>query len=588
MKRRFYTSLSSFTDFDAVDIQDFTDPVSNAVFLEDISPLSNAAKLESGTLDSTYLPSFLHEATHHATFDCQVGVALASLVPSCFSFWWEQVASNVPGLAVRDLAMLRVAVTLFEPLSEGLALFVEHDLIMGSSPVMSNMSRNACLLFAKGRTLELLGADPEDLLKRLAQGEGPSLISSAYTDLLKSVRTRPEWVNRKRKLLEQPLVGPHRYLLGYLAVKGMYKTLSDACPPLKDPEAFVLVVIKHLFGNEKLVRILLHPLPKTDDPLEAYVHINADIQELLNTFQDLVDELYRYPNRVAMGVLEPLLQNSGLRSLYAKGRRIEEDGMLAPDLQLLAGLRAVGMINIAWPRLLKHRSDFRFSFQAVTVTVGHAGEITITDPVDGKNIPVNAKAVEKARRGRFLGSIEAFVLRDSSVVVCVLAIDGLVAVLDCSTGVWNSDNLVEHLDDVPSATAVEGAMHAFKKYQDQVFEKDGVREVIQGLRDDTAEGLELIYPQLIFYRRPREERSFLVRGLQNGIAGALGDPAKLELVASLSLLIGIGAECEVVQKSLGMNKEEWRSQIDEINRISVSACGLQIFSEVDGMVYSAV
>src|SRR6202035_2685474 len=242
MKRRFYTSLSSFTDFETAEVQDFTDPVSNAVFLEDVSPLTNAAKLRSGNLDYTYLPSFLHEATHHATFDSQVGAALASLIPSCFSLWTQQVGSDVPGLPARDLAVLRVAVTLLEPLAEGLALFVEHDLIMGPSPVMSNMSRNACLLFTKGRILELLGTNSADLSEKVARGEGPSLMSLAYTSLLKSERTRSEWVSRKSKLLEQPLAGPHRYLLGYLAVKGMYKTLSDAYRPLRDPEAFVVVI----------------------------------------------------------------------------------------------------------------------------------------------------------------------------------------------------------------------------------------------------------------------------------------------------------------------------------------------------------
>jgi hypothetical protein len=90
-----------------------------------------------------------------------------------------------------------------------------------------------------------------------------------------------------------------------------------------------------------------------------------------------------------------------------------------------------------------------------------------------------------------------------------LALDGLVAVLDCSSGVWNPENLVEHLDDVPSATAVEGAIHAFKKYQDLVFERDGIREVIQGLKEQTEEGLDLMYPQLIFTDDPSKSAHFL-------------------------------------------------------------------------------
>ena len=100
-------------------------------------------------------------------------------------------------------------------------------------------------------------------------------------------------------------------------------------------------------------------------------------------------------------------------------------------------------MNIAWPRLLKHRSDFIFSFQAIAIDVDQTVEITISDPTNGENIPLNARAFEKAARGSFLGSIEALILRDFSVVVCVLALDGLVAVLDCNSGIWNPQNLVE-------------------------------------------------------------------------------------------------------------------------------------------------
>jgi hypothetical protein len=91
-----------------------------------------------------------------------------------------------------------------------------------------------------------------------------------------------------------------------------------------------------------------------------------DVEDLLNTFQDLVDELYRNPKRLTVSLLEPLLKGSSQKPLYAKDRGIGKDQILVDDIRFLTGLRTFAMIDIAWPRLLKHRSDFRFFVSGCT------------------------------------------------------------------------------------------------------------------------------------------------------------------------------------------------------------------------------
>ncbi len=139
-RRRFPTSLSMHVDYDSDGYIGFTDVVSNAVLLDDVSPLSRASDLVEGALDLKFLPAFAHEAAHHACYDSPIGLALAALLQSTLSLFWEQVGTDIPQQPVRDLAVAEAARTLLQPLLEGLALFCEHDLYTGNSPVISRVT----------------------------------------------------------------------------------------------------------------------------------------------------------------------------------------------------------------------------------------------------------------------------------------------------------------------------------------------------------------------------------------------------------------------------------------------------------------
>lgn len=337
----------------------------------------------------------------------------------------------------------------------------------------------------------------------------------------------------------------------------------------------MLVVRQQFFGDEDLAQILLRFYPKSDDPVVPYLQIGQDVADVLNRFQDRMDELYRNTGEVSKSAVEPLLKDSGRRGLYGE-EKSSPGTEFPPDLSFQATLRTVGMINVAWPRLLKHRSDFRFSFQAVEITVAENGIVVIRHKDTEREYCLMARAVEKSRRGTFSGSIEALRLRDFRVVVCILAEEGLVAVFDCETRQWNPPDLCLHLDDLPSAVAVEGAMHAFYDWQQHQSEKKAVREVLDDYEQQAKDAVGHLYAQL-FLRKPDDERTRIMSALACGLGAVFEDDALRDRVAKITLLTGCGATVAAVAAALGVTPEDLRSEVTSLNEISQNKCGLAFF-----------
>lgn len=274
--------------------------------------------------------------------------------------------------------------------------------------------------------LSLLSLD-RDILRSLVTENRDALFSAGHTAVLRLARSSGEWLERKRLLLSQPLKESNRYLLRYLAVKRMHAALVPICPEFVDPELFFVAVVQHFLHDKPLVDILLRFRNKLDEPEAAYVALGMDINDFLVRFQDLCDELYVNAKRVAQVATEP----SSL-----SGSRPEVGD------QVLMGFRTVGTLNVAWPRLMKHRQKFRFSFQRVLIRLAQNGEAIILDSSGSQEI-CRVIAVDGCRPSRwkehkpymeFEGSLEAVQFRDfNTFAVCILANDGLVAVFDCRT-----------------------------------------------------------------------------------------------------------------------------------------------------------
>ncbi|MEK6260066.1 MAG: hypothetical protein AABP62_15705 [Planctomycetota bacterium] len=569
-------------DYDSDGYIGFTDVVSNAVLLDDISPLSRNRDLVEGSLDLKYLPAFVHEAAHHACYDSPVGLALASLFQSTLSLFWEQVGTKIPQQPVRDLAVGEAAKTLLQPLLEGLALFCEHDLYTGDSPVISRVTERTSRIFTRGPMQVLLR---ESGLIGLDGINRDRFFSVGHSAVLRQARMSTEWVERKGHLLGQSLNGPERYLLGYLAVKGIYASLITRCPDLADPEVFFLIVTRHFMHDSDLRSILLRFRKRSEDPAESYLHIGQDISDFGNRFQDLFDELFADTAALAKQAIDYTL-----RPVPAP-----EDACFGAD-ELFLGMRTVGTFNIAWPRLMKHRREFRFSFQPVVIRLTRAGEAVLLDRLTLREI-LRTMSVEGCRPVRwegdkefeeFEGSVEAVQLLDLTTVVAILGHHGLIAVYDCESGLWNPSHVVEALDDMPSGIAIEGSMHAFAQWQTQTGDRDEVREMLAFYRRQSIDSVDLLYPQLACNGWKAPERERLMRAFAPNGVFSIYDSEEREAVAKLSLLAGLLAPVADVARNMQSRPDELKQLVTRLNGIATSACGFQPFMLNDAFIFSRV
>lgn len=585
-RRRFPTSISTFVDYDSHGIVGFTDLVSNTVVLDNISPLSRTPEILSGSLNLTFLPGIAHEAAHHACLDSPVGLALCSLWQSSLSLWWEQVGTELPQQPARDLAVASVVNILLQPLLEGLALFSEHDLVTGASPVISRVTQRVSPLFSKGRMLSLLSLD-RDNFRSLGTRNIDALFSVGHTAVLRLGRSSDEWMERKRLLLSQPLKGPNRYLLGYLAVKGVHAALVSICPEFVDPELFFVVVVRHFLHDKPLADILIRFRNKMDDPHAAYLALGKDMNDLLVRFQDLCDELFTNSNRVAQAATKSVIEASS-----ASGNH-QEFGLS----EVLLGLRTVGTMNIVWPHLMKHRQQFRFSFQPVLIRLAPNGEAIVLD-INGSQEICHVTTTHGCRPTHWEegkshieieGSIEAVQLPDfNTFVVTILSHDGLVAVFNCQSGEWNPEHLVDLLDDMPSAIAVEGAMHAFAEWQSTTKDHGGVKEVIDSYEEQARLAVDHLYPQLMLRgwdasRRDRVMQAFDTRGVFS--LYRVEDERRL---AKLSLAAGLVNSLEYVSREMELGVYELRQLASQFNETSKQMCGFEPFVLTEKFIRSRI
>lgn len=569
MKRRFFTSMSMFVDYESMDPLGFTDITSNAVFLTDIDPLQSLDELREGRLDLKFLPGILHECTHHSTFYMSVGCAMSALWASSISTQFLNLGSKFPTMAARDLAIIRTAYTLFQPMLEGLALFAEHDLLVGDSPLVSRVSEHAAPLFVKGRLGEILGIQDEKIIEAITSARNSDVMMKAYSQLLRQARCDQSWIEQKAKLLSQSVKEPPRYLMGYLAVKGMYYELMNRAPELADPELFLYVMLEFIFNDHDLTRLLLRWYNTPEEELDNYLIIGQDLNEFLEYFQNRLDYLYANTIKVIEVATKPYLQSNDVR--WHK---------FPPDIEMLLGLRTFHpSINIAWPRLFnRHRLHFRFSFKEVLISVSDNGDVSIQD-INGENEIYRTQAVKNSQRGTFIGSIEAIRLSDlATTVVCVLAGDGLVAVFDCSSGKWNVPNICEALDDLVSGVAIEGAMNAFSQKQKEIASYDELQAMMDDYAGQADEAVNLLYPQLACNGWVLEPRMRFMEALENqGFASLFDSPSILNRAAELSLLAGVGATTDSIANYLGMTLDNLLHEVSEINRVIREKTGFEPF-----------
>lgn len=117
---------------------------------------------------------------------------------------------------------------------------------------------------------------------------------------------------------------------------------------------------------------------------------------------------------------------------------------------------------------------------------------------------------------------------------------------------------------MPSAIAVEGAMHAFAEWQSKIKDPDGVREAMDFYEKKAREAVDHLYPQLICHgweasRRDRFVNAFDTRGVFSCYRVEDED-----WLAKISLMAGLGCSIEEAAQMMEITGHELRQLVDRI------------------------
>jgi hypothetical protein len=251
-----------------------TDLVSNhTVFKEQES---YRALLRKQDLPVHTFSSFIHEATHHWCFISPVGTALSFLYLSVAKkalAWVATENESQLNEAFNDLCAFEIAVSWLRPLNEGLAQFAEYDVLLSDSavryspPLLSTLNH---LFNLPRRTENLLDDDRTAALYKIM-------------DDVMEWRLSRRVIERKSELLLQPIGSQgSAYLLGYLAVKQLWKRAAGFYEELKDADVFLMFIRKLIFGDYAMIANILDRKLK---PMERGLRFGESLYERLHVIR---------------------------------------------------------------------------------------------------------------------------------------------------------------------------------------------------------------------------------------------------------------------------------------------------------------
>jgi hypothetical protein len=223
----------------------FTEPVANiAVLPAEAFRHDLVGMLGRGVLAPRFVPSFIHEVTHHRCFWSPVGNAVAWVNMRARRRALHAAAHGAGGdddeaLDVFD-DFIRCETTLeaLRPLTEGLALFAEHDVVPGSSPSLSEV-------------MQLV-------VRHCMPIRSEAMMTTELPAYLRAMRRRHTAFQRKLHLLLQPLdTDGDGYLPGYLTVKNLWRATVAQEPRLLDTDLFLQYVTASVFHDLGLVAHIL-------------------------------------------------------------------------------------------------------------------------------------------------------------------------------------------------------------------------------------------------------------------------------------------------------------------------------------------
>lgn len=188
------------------------------------------------------LPTFIHEATHHWTFDSAVGgaIALLELQAKRHAFATRCSTYEQQYYVFDCLMRATVASAILRPLAEGLALFAEYDAVPKDSPQISTTLLAAIYCFGLP-----LRADDDGLFP--------------WKATLQLFRRSPEFCTRKAGVLQRPFSCEDAYLPGYMAVKSLWTTAVRRSDRFHDTDLYLSFVRRFFYEDPRFVLTILDP-----------------------------------------------------------------------------------------------------------------------------------------------------------------------------------------------------------------------------------------------------------------------------------------------------------------------------------------
>ena len=249
----------------------WTDLVTNVTSLEPHRFTADfRAWLDWGAAPPDMLSVFLHEATHHSCFASPLGSALSGLA--------LRIRRNAIRLAARsddeleallldDLVRFETTLSALRPLAEGLAAFAEFDAIPKVwSRTTSNIMRWASILYMDPAQV---AADMSSLPVELA-------IDMGLSEPIACLRRNENTLNRKSSVLLRRFAAADGYLVGYLTVKSLWRSVWYNCSRIgNETDLFLMYLISFFYHDFEFVRVLLDPSTRERKASSAIINYIA-------------------------------------------------------------------------------------------------------------------------------------------------------------------------------------------------------------------------------------------------------------------------------------------------------------------------
>lgn len=571
-----------------------TDPISNWTNIFSLESAELVAEIvKRRHFPAKILPTFLHEFMHHWCFNSAVGRSVAGSYALARRYAATSILNEIKNanddqywLFFHNIVRFRLTNSLLRPISEGLALFAEHDSFTGEQELVSEVLRATYQWFCA----------PEQVKADIDQNQP----LRSLEHLLIRHRISEDSEQRKIQLLSQPLRYSSEvknpgvrggYLPGYLCVKNIRMTLlSRGCFHFLDPDFFLCYLRSYLFEDYGFVEKILAPIKGE----EAYA------EELINYFNKRLVRLTQETSENTAKAFEkwgqdqkhrldkltsPLVESMKLavRGKVAADRLEETIAAKPPADQNLQSLWAAD----TWMLAQRH-SVCVASFADQIKIVGERsmvetrGTDNVVYPVC--SMPLLPGAPSQSARGR----VECFISPATGMFAVVLSIGG--KAVSCM-----------HLREIEPAAASDFTQYSFDISEaeriaalysnaiESALESAGLYSFLDSLTKNMETAAESVYRSwaLVFVQNeslPAVEQTMV----ESGLFGLFSkDYSALEAISMLSLAASLNPSVEPVAKHLaerGHDLQSVRADSENVARRS----GFPILHDVGEILLSFV